>query len=1405
MKNKRLCQSGADDQQHHEENDGEINKDWIRTSNVAYEMQRCPICLNYLSQDVGIPENCYHAFCVTCILKWSETSTSCPVDRKPFQAVFKIDPVGGFTKIQVKPRRLIETRENCCNINHCYSPCCANSKICIRVDSEPENTFSGCNQLEKGCQVTEEKNESVSENLSWTNHCPADFSSIFPSSYSFTIPLLDSSSAEVSEDYEIDLIRQKRKGLQHLSSPTVVKRIESCKSLSMDTEMLILPSSSPDDNLFPLSFFSIRHKDFSMRSCGHSGAQEGTEKKQTASGSSNSRGSRKKPVPSSTRRRSARNSKSEDASQVPSSPKSSNSDRDTSGHNSTNASSSEKLVKPPPKRRKRAPKKASQVRKRLRSAAQTREESSESEQHSANESEQELDKKHKVSGESLSELEIVNSDTEGDTSHMTAKSPSSPSANAAQCGSVSSPLEKEKCSDEDLPPSPSSQNEHHCDSDFSSSPVLNNGQSCKGEKLPISSDSEPQQETEGEDLPNPRDTRKQCVSEREHSSDSETKHDSEGAISPVSERYHHSKNDDSPLHQECEDHNSAPSPASEGKPESEGEFAPETSDENLQENRGHLLESSVSSKEQDSEDLDASDLNVQPMPLSPSSEKAVTHNPEESLDSIDLNKGSPSEVANSTTDKSIKEAKDSFDSEVGVSENESDTSVSADKLTQEQKHNGNKEANGLTEIDPENANKCIPEMQPTVFSKISANEDTLDTSTNEGELTLKSIEETDKSLKTSIENTPAEVLQECKVTIHDNNASVISDANTEQQKILCCDDEDNNVSVAMDCDSVCSDQHDSEVDHVTGINQEENVKPDSDTAKNEVLSSPNTEPKHISDDKTKKESRKRKSRFHSPSTMWSAEKGDLKERQRSLSPDKGGVKDRKRSCSPDKEDDKGRPRSRSKVRDSPAKPRSRSRSRDRGGDRDNSGQWKGRNRDRRPRQQSRSKSRTRSRSRSGSRTNTRNNRTSSDRNEKECFSPPWKERRSQENWKGSRGRGNERYRQNERERPNEHFRNDWHSRNKDAPEQHHEDRNKNDPDWVMEKIQSDQRGRGQDRGRISHRGSHRGSNWEENQHNSGDSWNKNDDMGWNSPRGRGFRGRGGFRGGFGIGDQNENRWNRSPFSGNSNNSGNEPPRFTDQRNYRPKFEQNQFGSPAARSGWSSESSWAVRKTLPADVQNYYSKRGRNSSGSQSVWPPPEESQEQEQPPKDQTSQQNEGSQIPVNIMPTQMNVVQQQINAPPPPQPLSIFPYPVAVHPPMNIQHNPQIHNPYNIHPPVPMHLHPAAPLVQVSAPTNVPQGLPPPPPPPPPSQQVNYITSQPDGKQLQKIQIQERAAYEVKTAIKPYYQNKDITKDEYKEIVKKAVDKVCHSKSGEVDSAKVANLVKAYVDKYKHSRKKGD
>ncbi|TNN87894.1 PHD and RING finger domain-containing protein 1 [Liparis tanakae] len=72
----------------------------------------------------------------------------------------------------------------------------------------------------------------------------------------------------------------------------------------------------------------------------------------------------------------------------------------------------------------------------------------------------------------------------------------------------------------------------------------------------------------------------------------------------------------------------------------------------------------------------------------------------------------------------------------------------------------------------------------------------------------------------------------------------------------------------------------------------------------------------------------------------------------------------------------------------------------------------------------------------------------------------------------------------------------------------------------------------------------------------------------------------------------------------------------------------------------------------------------------------------------------------------------------------------------------------------------------------------------------------------LRKLHMQERAIEEVKLAIKPFYQKRDIDKDEYKEIVRKAVQKVCHSKSGEINPVKVGNLVKAYVDKYKHARK---
>ncbi|XP_075065183.1 protein SCAF11 isoform X2 [Mixophyes fleayi] len=1411
MRNKCLCSFGAGGEQH-EEKDGEENENSSCASAVGLNAsERCPICLNILTLEVGFPEDCCHAFCVSCILKWSETSNSCPVDRKPFQAVYKIDQVGGCTKIQVMERR---PRDNCyCSCNQRLS-CCTKCKINFRMYVNPESMSESIDLRKKNrCINNEEKSELELKILSRQNLAYTDVMATSPFDLSEITQCVN--SAGVEEESEMCLIQRKREGLKHLRFPTAVERIE-CNSLS--AEILIQPPPSLDDYIFTRSPFSIRNKDFSKRTCVHSSTQEGTEKKQTASGASNSRGTRKKPVQSSTRRRSTRNSKS-DASQLQSSPKSSSSDHDTLGCNTSSTKASENTSKQPSKQRKRAPKKASQVRKRLRSATHTQEDSNESKENSESESEQE-EKKMKMPEEDLSATEQCETSvaptksTEKGYQHVDDHSlDSSPLEHCdEQKLSVSLPMQMMQCVDKEISTSLDLQSRHQFDGEhIPTSPVFKNGQSSLGESQPASPAHVMQHESGNEEI-----AKEQfCLEEQPTLVPGNVSEGEDSSSSQVSAKHIDSDNTDlSPLSsgrvQQFHDKESACSPTSKKELMSK-----------------HSVSSASSEDIQDANEQDSQFKNGQHFPCSPALEDALqdgkSRKAEESIVSVAVysDKQCDLELSKLCPD-SFKEHQSETQAIVELQNMEPtvpDCSLKPD-------HGLDEQANGL-EVSLQSTNlneECIEERDIKTCipcesdHKHSPNTSVSRTELPEEALTKNSasdgscdVNETNRLCSDDIQNPflenmlkslsePSSDVEGGKIPVTDNGKT--PDVKNEPQKTFC---EDNIESVAMDCDSVCSDHNESEIEQTA-----ENIvttRTESDplvSTNREVLQSPPKELLPLGSDAPKKESRARKSRFHSPSKTWSPTKSDVKERQRS--------------------------RSRSKIRDSPVKRKSRSRDRD--GDRNHGGQWKERSRDRRHRMQSRSRSR--SRSRSGSRTRNRHRSNTTDRSEKDCSSPPWKERRSNDNWKSPRG--SERYRRNEHEKTNEHFRNEKYDA-RDTAEQHPE--NKNDyPDWVLEKIKSgesrgrgdawmrgdgrgrgdrgwgdtrnkgDSRGRGDnrgdfrgrgDRGRGNRgRGSPRGGSWEDNQYSSGDSWSRNVNMDWNLPRGNGGRGRGGFRGGFSYGDQNENTWNnRQSYSGNSNTSGQESSRFPEHKNYKPKYEDS-FEPPADRSGWSSASSWAVRKTLPADVQNYYSKRGRNSTGSQPVWPRQEESQDQDQALKDQPSQQNESAPVPVNMVQTQMNVVQQPMNAPP--QPMNIFPYPVGVHPPIvNIQHNP-----YNLHQQLPIHLHPALPLVQVSAPSSVPQGLPPPPPPPPPSQQVNYIAPQQDGKPVQKIQIQERAAHEVKVAIKPYYQNKDITKEEYKEIVKKAVDKVCHSKSGEVDSAKVANLVKAYVDKYKHNRKKG-
>ncbi|KAG9469189.1 hypothetical protein GDO78_021068, partial [Eleutherodactylus coqui] len=1048
---------------------------------------------------------------------------------------------------------------------------------------------------------------------------------------------------------------------------------------------------------------------YSKRMCVHTGVQEGTEKKQAASGTSTSRGTRKKSVQSSTRRRSTRNSKSE-ASNLQSSPKSSSSDHEAPGYNTTtttNTSSSGPPSKQPAKPRKQAPKKGTQTRKRLRSATQSQKGSKDKDN---SESEPEQEKKCKRSEDDLSETELYKmnqspnniNEKEGHHAQM-----SSPEQSEEKLDS--SPAHNVLSVDEERSASPDVNNDHPLPLEQSSpSPVFKNGENDLEDKV---------------DLPSGMDSAENSLEiEEKHSWEPENLNVSHGesSLSPDSVKHITSDHTDMPLLSCDKVEESVSSPPSHTQIKSPTKhLADVLSSESVdddEENTLHTSQGNLQANESHFENMESSSIQS---PLPPELEKEcdlddippfsdASEEPSiQKLEKVQLEPNSLKTANSQVEQKSILEVNlQAENQEKHIEAQDTKTSISSES---DHQHTSDDLVNSVEFL-----------QQSLAPSKDSAAEELSDTGEIQG-----------SRLCSKLESPKLE-----EGNIHDMDGKI--DLQNDHQKVFC---EDNIEPVAMECDSVCSDHNDLEVEQP--VNVTEPVKTESDDlASNKVPPSPPKQSLPLGDAQ-KKESRTRRSRFHSPSTTWSPSKNEVKERPRS--------------------------RSRSKVRDSPVKCKSRSHSREKDGERSHSGQWKGRSRDRHHRRHSRSRSRqsrsrskhsrsrsrhskskSRSRSRSGSHTRYKNKSVTIDRNERDCSSPPWKERHSNENWKSPRG--SEKYRRNELDR-HDHFRNEKYDA-RDSAEAYPD--NKNDyPDWVIEKMKSaDSRGRGDtwmrgesrgrgdrgwndgrgDRGRGGNRG--RGSHWEDSQYGSGDSWNRNVNVDWNSPRSRGGRGRGGFRGAFNYGDQNENWNSRQPYSGNSNTSGQESSRFPESK-MKLKYEDS-FDSPADRSGWSSASSWAVRKTLPADVQNYYSKRGRNSTGAQGgVWPKQEESQEQVFYVIDIV--------LPFKQGHPGASYVSNNVSAPLLPAPAPVQGTVGVVLGPNSVSVATTGHS-KNSHTPIK---------------------------PAPRKESVTVEASADSSKKEKKILIQERAAQEVKGAIKPYYQNKDITKDEYKEIVKKAVDKV--------------------------------
>ncbi|ETE59653.1 hypothetical protein L345_14616, partial [Ophiophagus hannah] len=139
MKNKKQSVQNADDDKH-EAAKGEENEDCSCSSDfLSDEDYRCPICLNCLAeQEVGFPENCNHIFCMACILKWAETRASCPMDRKQFKAVYKLNTSEDSVKVQIKQQ--ISKKDDIVSCNKGKN-CPITMKTCKRKQENAGTSF----------------------------------------------------------------------------------------------------------------------------------------------------------------------------------------------------------------------------------------------------------------------------------------------------------------------------------------------------------------------------------------------------------------------------------------------------------------------------------------------------------------------------------------------------------------------------------------------------------------------------------------------------------------------------------------------------------------------------------------------------------------------------------------------------------------------------------------------------------------------------------------------------------------------------------------------------------------------------------------------------------------------------------------------------------------------------------------------------------------------------------------------------------------------------------------------------------------------------------------------------------------------------------------------------------------
>lgn len=386
MKNRKQCIQDTEGQKH-EGMEGEENEESCSCSTSLYDGDTCPICLNcLLEQEIGFPESCSHTFCMTCILKWAETQASCPIDRRPFQAVCRLGALEEQIKVQVeKQLRRKEDEKHCACNKGKYSHtkkrnfvrravCPDRGHLAARLSKVVKKKYSNILYDKRNKKALSVKINKPRRQTCW-NEC-------FRTNF-FSTLLAGGSNEESSfscrndctEFTEVDAaIRQKRQELD-LSCSSVIARVERIPLMSYGAEaetFLLTPTTVAGTilptNIRPLENFESLGKGYAV-TC----TQEGEEKKQ-ASGSSGARGTRRKSINTTPRRRSARNSKNETLGPSQSSPRSSSSACSAPDGNSPslNKSPSEPEKAPPKRKSKRIVKQQTPVvKKKLRSSARS--------------------------------------------------------------------------------------------------------------------------------------------------------------------------------------------------------------------------------------------------------------------------------------------------------------------------------------------------------------------------------------------------------------------------------------------------------------------------------------------------------------------------------------------------------------------------------------------------------------------------------------------------------------------------------------------------------------------------------------------------------------------------------------------------------------------------------------------------------------------------------------------------------------------------------------------------------------------------------------------------------------------------------------------------------------------------